>query len=118
MLTLTSLIFLAQTPSSIVEKPMQQQVVQALSSLMDGRSTMIIDPKERASDYVKAFEFLKQEKSVSKIFFHIRGGLKISNVIDIKAMPGNTLMVFRYNTPQGIKFQVVGIEDILGIEHA
>lgn len=100
-----------------VDKTAQQQGLQALSSLMEGHSTIIIDPKERANDYIKAFEALKQEKTVSKIYFNIRGGMKISNVLDVKAMPGNTLMVFRYNTPQGIKFQVVGIEDILGIEH-
>ncbi|NGX48032.1 MAG: hypothetical protein K1000chlam3_01419, partial [Chlamydiae bacterium] len=41
----------------------------------------------------------------------------ISNVIDMKLMPGDTLIVFRYNTPQGIRYQVVEIEDILGIMH-
>lgn len=116
-----ALALLAQVPATNVEKnvkPMQQQAVQALSAMMESHSTMIIDPKSRADDYVKAFDFLKQEKSVSKIYFNIRGGMKISNVIDIKAMPGNTLMMFRYTSPQGIKFQVVGIEDILGIEHS
>lgn len=123
MLILTALTLFAQiqptTPAATInEKSMQLQSVQALSSMMEGRSTMIIDPKARADDYVKAFDFLRQEKSVSKIFFNIRGGMKISNVIEIKSMPGNTLIMFRYNSPQGIKFQVVGIEDILGIEHS
>ena len=80
-------------------------------------SIMIIDPKERANDYLKAWELLKQEKSTAKVTFTLSDGTKISNVIDMKLMPGDTLIVFRYSTPQGIRFQVVEVEDILGVMH-
>ncbi|NGX40166.1 MAG: hypothetical protein KR126chlam1_01511 [Chlamydiae bacterium] len=81
------------------------------------RSVMIIDPKDRAADYMKAFQLLKTEKSTAKVYFTIAGGVEISNVIEMTAMPGGTMVLFRYSTPQGVKFQAVEIEDILGIHH-
>jgi hypothetical protein len=81
------------------------------------RSLMLIDPKARASDYLKAFEALRQEKATSKVIFELADGSTISNVIDMKLMPEQTLIVFRYNTVQGVKFQVVAIEDLVGIRH-
>lgn len=116
-----SLFFLqttVQSPSKTASKQTQEKEMQTIGQMMDSsRSVMLIDPKERADDYLKAFQFLSQEKSTSKVFFELADGSKISNVIDMKPMPNNTLIVFRYTTPQGIKFQVVEIEDILGIMH-
>jgi len=118
ILIATTLFFL-QPPQPVenIEASRQMEKTQAVSEMATSRSVMIIDPQKRADDYIKAFDFLRQEKSISKIFFKIAGGQKISNVIDITPMPGNTLIIFRYNTSQGIKFQVVEIENILGIMH-
>ncbi len=114
-LLLTSLFFLqAPTQTEKLEAPKKQTVAE----VADGtRSVMIIDPKERANDFLKAYEFLVQEKSSSKVYFETRDGKKISNVIDMKIMPGNTLIVFRYNTPQGVKYQVVEIENLVSVYH-
>ncbi len=121
ILLLTSLFFMQAAPitKAAPKQAMgQQKEIQALAQMMHpARSIMIINPKERAGDYLKAWELLKQERSTAKVYFELADGSKISNVIDMKLMPGDTLIVFRYNTPQGIRYQVVEIEDILGIMH-
>ncbi|NGX37761.1 MAG: hypothetical protein K1000chlam2_00923 [Chlamydiae bacterium] len=122
---LASLLFL-QTPATQPAEQKEQKLraqtqkkeTEAIGEMMKmSRSVMIIDPKERANDYMKAFEMLRQEKSTSKVFFDLSDGSKISSVIDMKLMPGGSLVIFRYSTPHGIKYQVVEIEDILGIYH-
>lgn len=118
-LILSSLFFMAApTEKALSPKKLAAKEIPALGEMMEpSRSVMIIDPKERATDYQKAFEMLSQEKSAGKVYFEIAGGKQITNVIDMKVMPSSTLIVFRFNTPQGIKFQAVEIEDILGIHH-
>jgi len=81
------------------------------------RSVMMITPKERATDYEKAFQMLRQEKSSGKVFFTLASGEKVANVIDLKLMPSSTVVVFRMTTAQGTKLRVVDIEDIIGIQH-
>lgn len=115
-------LLLAAAPTGTKKAELLQlekmQKIQASSTApQETRSMMIIEPKERANDYLKAFDMLKQEKSSAKVYFEIAGGMKITNVIDMKLMPNNTLILFRYSTPGGIKFQVVEVEDILGIHH-
>lgn len=96
----------------------QQKQMEALAHMMQpSKSIMIIDPKQRAMDYQKAWERLKQEKSTAKVFFELSDGSKLSNIIDMQLMPDNTLVIFRFSTPQGIRYQVVEIEDIVGITH-
>jgi len=121
LLFASALFFLAtpaETPTAKEPALPKKPEIQALSHMQEqSRSVMIIDPKQRADDYVKAFAMLSQEKSATKVYFELAGGEKITNVIDLKVMPSSTVIVFRYNTPQGIKFQVVDIEDIIGIHH-
>ncbi len=121
---LLAFLFFLQTPQPSQQKvttkqiPQKQKELQAVAQMTHpSRSIMIVSPKERANDYLKAWELLKQEKSTAKVYFDLSDGTKISNVIDMKLMPNDTLIVFRYSTPQGIKFQVVEVEDILGIMH-
>ena len=123
----SALIFLQaptqpQTKAKEAPTKTEKEAVAATSSkttptTSSSRSVMLIDPKARASDYLKAFEILRQEKSTSKVVFELANGTSISNVIDMKLMPDNTLVVFRFNTAQGIKFQVAAIEDLIGIKH-
>jgi hypothetical protein len=121
---LSFLFFLqATTPSPTVkqapaQKMQQQKEVQALAQAMHpARSMMIIEPGKRAADYKRAWEMLKQEKSTAKVVFELSDGTKIANVIDMTLLPNDTLVVFRYSTNQGIRYEVVAIEDILGIMH-
>ena len=117
MLFLTTLLLL-QTPQNQDKAALEKKQVATDAAAHEGtRSLMMIDPKDRVTDYLKAFEFLSQEKSSSKVVFDLSSGMKLTNVIEIKPLPSNTLMLFRMNTPQGVKYQVVEIEDILGISH-
>lgn len=124
MITLLAALFFLQAQQPAQQQMQQQQAaamkkeMQAISQMtQSSRSIMIIDPKDRANDYVKAWEMLKLEKSMAKVSFELSDGTMISNVIDMKLMPGNTLIVFRYSTPQGILFQVVEVEDLAGVTH-
>ena len=82
-LFLAALFFLqaAQPEPKVEPRPVRGKEMQALSHMTDGtsRSVMLIDPKARASDYKKAFEILKQEKSTAKVYFELSDGMKISH---------------------------------------
>lgn len=118
-----SLVLAAQTPAqseTALAKAMEEQKMVSSTATQAASSTgsiIMITPKERADDLKKAFEFLRGEKSASKVLVTFKGDKKISNVIDMKMMPEKTIFIFRYSTPQGIKFQVAPIEDIVSIEH-
>lgn len=74
--------------------------------------------KERALDLQQAFELLKREKTTGKVYFQLADNSNISNIIDMTLLPNNSLILFRYNTNnQGIKLQVVKIEDIVGLSY-
>ena len=69
----------------------------------------------RALDYQTAFEQLRKEKTAGKVYFQLTDGSSIANIIDMNIMPNSTLIVFRFNSSQGVRFQVVKVEDILNI---
>lgn len=109
---LACLFFLQTTPTKTPSNEMK-----ALAEMQSSRSVMLITPEQRAADYVKAFELLKAEKSSSKVFFELADGSKISNVVEMTPMPNFTMIVFQYNTSQGIQYKVVETADILGVMH-
>ena len=80
-------------------------------------SYMIIPPAGRAVDFQQAYEFLRKEKSTGKVYFELADGSTIGNVIEMMVMPNSTLIIFRYNSNQGISFQVVKIEDIVNLSY-
>ncbi len=88
--------------------PMQQETAS---------SYMVIDPKMRAQDYKEAFEALRKEKTTSKVFFQLQNGSTISNVIDMTLMGNSTLILFRFNSTQGVRFQLVKLEEIASISY-
>lgn len=81
------------------------------------KSYMSIEPKARALDYSQAFDMLRKEKATGRVFFKTKNGDIISNIIDLTLMNNGTLIFFRYNTSQGIKHQVVNIEEIVSLSH-
>lgn len=83
-----------------------------LPACQSTQNYMMIDPKARALDYIQAFEMLRKEKTSSKVFFETVNGSTISNIIDILPMGNGTLLYIKYNTQQGIKFQVISVEEI------
>ena len=81
-------------------------------------STMSIDAKMRAEDYKEAFEALRKEKTTGKVFFQLQNGTTISNIIDMTLMGNSTLILFRFNSTQGIRFQVVKVEEVAFISYS
>lgn len=79
------------------------------------QSYMHISPAQRAQDFQQAFEQLRKEKTAGKVYFQLADGTTISNVIDMNLMSNSTLVMFRFNSSQGVRFQVVKVEDILNI---
>lgn len=78
-------------------------------------SYMMVTPAARAADFQQAFDLLKKEKSSGKVYFELSDGTTIGNVIDMAPMSNSTVILFRYNSSQGIQFQVVKIEDIVNL---
>src|SRR3972149_7668508 len=101
-----------ETPSSIATTG-EMSVSQEPSV----RSSMIIDPKQRAQDFQQAYDMLKKEKTAGKVYFQFSDGSSIGNIIAMTTMANGTIVLFRYNSSQGIKFQIVKIEDILTLQY-
>ena len=81
-------------------------------------SYISIPIKDRALDFQQAFDTLKREKTSGKVYFQFSDGSSISNIIDITLLPNNSLILFRYNTNnQGVRMQVVKVEDIAGLSY-
>ncbi len=78
---------------------------------------MMVTPAARAADFQQAFELLKKEKSSGKVYFELSDGTTINNVIDMAPMSNSTVILFRFNSSQGIQFQVVKIEDIVNLRY-
>ena len=64
-----------------------------------------------------AFETLRKEKTTAKVFFQLQNGTTISNIIDMTLMANATLILFRFNSTQGIRFQLVKVEEIAAISY-
>ena len=81
-------------------------------------SYISIPIKDRALDLQQAFDLLKREKTSGKVYFQFSDGSSISNIINITLLPNNSLILFRYNSNnQGIRLQVVKVEDIVGLSY-
>jgi hypothetical protein len=79
---------------------------------------MMISPSARALDYQTAFDMLRKEKTTAKVFFQLSDGSTVSNIIDMTLLSNSTLFLFRCNSQQGIRYQVVKVEDILNINYS
>lgn len=80
-------------------------------------SYMAISPSARALDFQQAFEQMRKEKSTGKVYFELVDGSTIGNIIDMTMMANSTLILFRFNSGQGIRFQVVKVEEILNLRY-
>ena len=80
-------------------------------------SYLMINPKSRALDYKQAYDVLRREKTSQRVFFQLAGGGTISNIIDVIIMDNGSIMVFRFNSQQGVKLQAVPVEDVLGVSY-
>lgn len=79
-------------------------------------SVVMINPEARAQDLKQAYDLMRREKSTTNIAFKLKDGAIISRVIDLIIMEKGSLILFKANTSQGVKYTVVPVEDIMGIE--
>ncbi len=79
---------------------------------------MIIEPSTRAGDFKEAYQYLRAQKSGSRVTFRLADGKSLSNVIDLDIMKGGSLVIFKMSTTSGLQFKVVRIEDITSIDHS
>jgi hypothetical protein len=98
-------------------------VMQAAAASSEGSSKhtgnseiMIINPIERAKDYKEVYTYLKTQKSAGKVTFTMRDGSMLSNISEIVLPNNGSMLVFRLNTTQGVKYKVVKVEDITSVE--
>ncbi len=89
----------------------------ATSSKNASKGIMAIDPKLRSADLMQAFEVLRREKTTAKVIFQLANGKLLSNIIEMSLMTNGSIILFRYNTPQGIQLQVVPTEEIVSLYH-
>ena len=79
---------------------------------------MMVNLKERSNDYKEAFESLKKEKGVGKVYFQTTNGATITNIIDMTVTGNGHLILFKFNSNQGIKYQVVPVEQIAALSYS
>ncbi len=79
------------------------------------KDVILIEPSKRAQDFAQAYEIIKKGKSPQNILFHLSDGRKISNVSELSPMTNGTLILFKITTNMGSKFELISIENILGI---
>lgn len=89
--------------------------VPPLTSNSQSRSMIVIDPKVRSEDYVKAFDLLHKDKPTLKISIHTHEG-NLNNVTDVTS--GGTLLIIKTLSNQGIKTQIVPVEEIVEITYS
>jgi hypothetical protein len=96
---------------------MKTQMPQAAAKQQEG-AVVIVDPVTRAQDFKEAFTFLSTHKAGSMISFEMQSGEKLTNILDVSVMKGGSLLIFKINSTQGLKYKVAKIEDIksLGTE--
>ena len=100
-------------PKSHTEQPTQDQKTAATQTTRSGQSeVMIINPETRAKDIQDAYQYLRMMSPASKLAVKLLDGSAITEILDMKVMPGGTIIIFRTNTLQGQKFQLVKVEDI------
>lgn len=113
------LILLLLTGALIAQEKPQASSAQAPVAAMDeqGRSVMIIDPKARAADFAQAFDFLRKDKPTLKIMVRTLDA-RILNVTDVTASAGGTLLMIKILSSQGVKTQILPVEQIMEINYS
>lgn len=77
------------------------------------KSTIVIQPKARADDLVKAYEMFKKEKPTYRISARLANGQILGNLIELTPMPNGTLFVVKSTTAIGTNTQVFSVDEII-----
>lgn len=111
-----SAVLAAQEPAPSADKTQPAPAV-AASAVSEMRSSLLIDPKSRAHDFVQAFELLRREKPATKINIQTPNG-PIANIQELSVADNGTLMMVKVPFTQGTKYVIVPIEDIQEIAYS
>ena len=114
--TLNAVDMKAAAPTAPTIKPSmpaaEQDEQTVAANALGAKEMMIIPPQARAQDFKEAFDLLKKVKSQDKITFFLKDKSKISGILDVDVLPGGTMINFKVNTTQGVRYQIVRVEDI------
>ncbi len=97
------------------QHPASEKTAAAVSN---NKSVIMIDPKARAADFVQAFDILRKDKPTLKISIKIANGMNLNSVSDVIATQGGTLLMIKYSSSSGLKYQIVPVEDIVEIAYS
>ena len=94
-------------------------IADALTAAKDktARSIISIDAKKRADDYLKAYLLIRKSNPSSRIFFKLANGTTLTNIADVTVLENGTLILFKTTTTQGLKNDVIPVEEIISLGH-
>ncbi len=99
------------------EQKMTSSAELAAAQNQTSRSIMTIEAKKRAEDYLKAYQLIRQNNPSSRIFFKLANGTTLTNIADVTVLENGTLMLFKTTTTQGLKNDVIPVEEIIALGH-
>jgi hypothetical protein len=100
-------------PMALAAQESPPSAMQTAALPTNTRSVLVMEAKARAEDILKAYDLLKKEKPTLKISAKTYSGQVLSNIVDIIAMPNGTMLLFRLSSTQGLKNQMISVDDIL-----
>lgn len=111
-------IFLALASTTLAEEapPPPAHAPSSAALINNNRGVLNLNPKERASDYVQAFNMLRKEKPTLKISIRTSNDT-LSNVTDLSTTHNGTLFFVKLLTAQGNKIQILPIEELVEISY-
>lgn len=108
----------APPAAPLPQMPAAQSTAPAVSTMsFSDKSVIVIDPKTRAADYAQAFDFLRRDKPSLKINVLTSSAI-FSNVTEISATKGGTLLFIKFLSNQGTKTHVIPVEEIREISYS
>jgi len=104
-------LFFSVAAIAVPDVPTESISAVLSSSSSMSRNILLIDPKARSQDYIQAFEALRHDKPSLKINVQTLGGI-IANVGEMRASDEGTLLFLKVPSNQGMRLQIVALEDI------
>jgi hypothetical protein len=77
-----------------------------------GEGVMLVPSAMRAKDLQEAFNYLRQMAPSGKIGMELQDGSTLTEILDLKVMTEGTMIIFKINSVQGVKFRAVKVEEI------
>jgi hypothetical protein len=103
--------------SVLMAQEIPKGVAPAVALESQTKSIIVIDPKARASDYAQVFEFLRKDKPTQRITVRTADAM-LMGVTDITPSTGGTLLIIKAQSSQGLKIQVIPVEQIVEISYS